>query len=42
LKINLENKFNEKTFRDSDSGFKDFCPIDYETTRARPEHRDRF
>ena len=26
------------TFRDLGSGFKDYCPIDYGTTRARPEH----
>jgi|ETNmetMinimDraft_28_1059901.scaffolds.fasta_scaffold250145_1 hypothetical protein len=35
-KENIEN--NEKTFRDLGSGFKDYCPIDYGTTRARQEH----
>ena len=33
-------KGNEKTFRDRGFGFKDYCPIDYGTTRARPEHRE--
>ena len=31
---------HEKAFRDCGSGFKDYRPIDYGTTRARPEHRE--